>query len=368
MHSSVKKLTADKLRCREHLSLQMHSLRAEAQILSQALSSPNPMMPAAVAAAAAAGATGGDGSGAHAGAEGVDGSSEDLSSEALHAVDLQDLQQPGGQRRVSPVPGLLLEASDAVLSDTTAAPMQDASEQCLSGGETGDSEGCSSGSGSSICSPTNDNASPMGPAAQQAAIMAVATVAFSRAASSKGLTPRPGSVSVHVEAGGDSSGGGASAATAAAAAALGASAGYPAGTEGGHGSPSDRMMLPPCGSVSASPSLSSIDGGSQGGGSMHPAAAAAASAAAAAAAARARRSSPSSSSKEQQSRHRRRRREFTRSFSSGSWPISYLPKEEVDMVAAAAAFNQLRGGQLNVENLQRFLELRMLGGKLHTKT
>jgi hypothetical protein len=74
------------------------------------------------------------------------------------------------------------------------------------------------------------------------------------------------------------------------------------------------------------------------------------------------------SSQEQQRRHRRRRREFTKSFSAGSWPISYAPKHEVDEAAAAAAFSQLRCGELNVQNLKRFLEHRMLGNTLHAMT
>jgi len=327
MHSSVKKLTADKLRCREHLSMQVFSLKAEAQSLSQALASPSPMLPEAPDSRPVS-----------------PGSSSPVT--ALGFNDLSPALQPS--KRVSPVPPLQLDNSIAALSDRTAAPMQDASERNLSGEETG-TDTCSSEASS-------PGGGAMGAAAATAALVAVAAAAAAAtatraAAAYKGLTPRS-TVSVHVEAG--SQGG------SAAPGGQHLSRGNSICASEGRCSPTVDMMLPLCGSVPASPSLCSVDGSQHSG--IHPAAAAAASAAAAAVAARVR------SSHEQQSRHRRRRREFSKCFSSGCWPINYLPKEEVDMAAAAAAFNQLRGGALNVESLQRFLEHRMLGGRLHFKT
>lgn len=332
MHSSVKKLTADKLRCREHLSMQVFSLKAEAQSLSQALASPSPMLPEAPDSRPVS--------------PGSDVSRSSSPVTALGFNSLSPALQPS--KRISPVPPLQLDNSIAALSDRTAAPMQDASERNLSGEDTG-SDTCSSEASS-------PGGGAMGAAAATAALVAVAAAAAAAtatraAAAYKGLTPRS-TVSVHVEAG--SQGG------LAAPAGQQLSRGNSICASEGRCSPTVDMMLPLCGSVSASPSLCSVDGSQHSG--LHPAAAAAASAAAAAVAARVR------SSHEQQSRHRRRRREFSKCFSSGCWPINYLPKEEVDMAAAAAAFNQLRGGALNVENLQRFLEHRMLGGRLHVKT
>ena len=236
--------------------------------------------------------------------------------------------------------------------------MQDASERHLGSlsGEDSGSDGCGSGGSSSAVTP---NAGAVESAAATAALVAVAAAAAAAtatraAALRKSLTPEAaGTVYVHAEAG---SHGGWS------------HPGHQLGNAGsigcaseGHGSPVADMTLPLCRTVSGSPSLSSFDG-SVSSASMHPAAAAAASAAAAAVAARMR------SSQEQHSRQRRRRRDFGKSLITGSWPLSYLPKEEVAMAAAAAAFNQLRGGALNVDSLQHFLEHRMLGGKLHVKT
>lgn len=334
MHSSVKKLTADKLRCREHLSMQMHSLKAEVQIFSQALASPTPCLadlPESRACSPASPA------GSH------EGSGSGRSSPAREPQDLQDEDLAPALRpskRVSPVPPLQLDPSAAALSDATAAPMQDASERNLSGSETGSSTGSSAA--------TTPGSPPLQAASKTAALVAVAAAAAAMTA--QRLTPRKASVHVYAEAG--SQGGYADS--------MLSRGDSIAASDAGRDSPADRMMLPAAASISASPSLSSMDGSQHS--MIHPAAAAAASAAAAAVAARVR------TSQEQQRRHRRRRREYAKSFTSGSWPISYKPKDAVDMVAAAAAFNKLRGGVLNVENLARFLEHRMLGSKLHSKT
>jgi hypothetical protein len=335
MHSSVKKLTADKLRCREHLSMQMYSLKAEVQIFSQALASPTPCLADLPESrpGSPAGSQEGSGSGRSSPASGP-GEPQDLQDDQ----DLAPALRPC--KRVSPVPPLQLDPSAAALSDATAAPMQDASERNLSGGETGSSTGSSTA--------TTPGSPPLQSASKTAALVAVAAAAAAMTA--QRLTPRKASVHVYAEAG--SQGGYADS--------ILSRGDSIAASDAGRDSPANRMMLPAAGSISASPSLSSMDGSQYS--MIHPAAAAAASAAAAAVAARVR------TSQEQQRRHRRRRREYAKSFTSGSWPISYKPKDAVDMVAAAAAFNKLRGGVLNVENLARFLEHRMLGSKLHSKT
>lgn len=337
MQSSVQRLTADRLRCREHLSPVFTSIKAEAQILSRALASPSPLLTGGPIKSNPTSPGRNDDSGSSSPVGGRDGgqAAQQLSPARRHA-------EHGS--------GLELEVSEAMLSDTTAAPMQDASERNLGlefGDDTGSSEAYSSGYSSGCATPAGGGV--MGQAAATAALVAVAAAAAAAtatraAAAFKGISTTPEqarTVSVHVEAGLtdrqqqqqqpqmqlDSTGGGNSCA-------------------------SDGRCSP-------APTHSSF-GGSQHSG-IHPAAAAAASAAAAAVAARVR------SSHEQQSQRQRRRRHESTS-SKGSWPVSYLPREEVDMAAAAMAFKQLRGGSLNIDSLQNFLEHRMLGGKLHVKT
>jgi hypothetical protein len=319
----------------------MRSLKVETESISQALASPNPCadLPESRPGTPADGKSVCSSSPA-AGLVLVQQQAQDLQDQDLVTTGLQP------QKRVSPVPPLQLDASEAMLSDTTAAPMQDASERNLSGGETS-SEGYSSASTSTASTP---GAAPMSAVAQQAAVMAVAAAAAAGVA--KRLTPRRGYVHVHAEA---SSQGAHSDSILSRVDSMCVSE--------GRESPADRMMLPSCGSLSGSPAPSSIDGSQHS--SIHAAAASAAAAAVLPMAVRAR--SSADVTPEQKQRHHRRKRALPKSTTTIFWPNIYEPEEEIDMVAAAAAFSQMsRGAKLDVKSLLAYLAPKMLGHVMHT--